>query len=214
MTICQGAYGYFDDLVEARDEIYGFISSSYLKDFWDEFGIDIDQSPNVLQDSQIEKFILRRISKLPCEDTETEKFDQLYWKYLVYEMLVMWNALNSCSEELLKQVMEDCKKSRDQLNEPMKGLAKLILGACHGCLKNHDEAIIAYKECIEQRGELIDDLHISAFAHFELGMLLLKHRNDKTEARRLLIHIQNNYHNYDFENRLGIRVHSVLKSIT
>lgn len=58
------------------------------------------------------------------------------------------------------------------------GLAKLILGSCHGCLKNHDEAIIAYRECIEQRGELLDDLHISAFAYFELAMLLMRHRND------------------------------------
>lgn len=152
-----------------------------MKDFWDEYVLDQTPSnPNAvyLQDSQIEKYILRRVSKLPCEDTETEKFEQIYWKYLVYEMLVMWNALTSCSEESLKLIMEDCKKPRDQLNEPMKGLAKLILGNCHACLKNFDEAIIAYSECIEQRGELLDDLHISAFAHFELALLLLRHRND------------------------------------
>lgn len=131
-----------------------------------------------LQESQIEKYILRRVNKLPCEDTETEKFEVVYWKFLVYEMLVMWNALSSCSEEIVRGIMEDCVKPRDHLNEPMKGLAKLVLGSCHGQLKNYDEAIIAYKECIEQRGELLDDLHISAFAHFELGMLLMKHRND------------------------------------
>lgn len=131
-----------------------------------------------LQDSQIEKYILRRVSKLPIEECEREKFEQIYWKYLVYEMLVMWNAINSCSEETLKVIMEDCKKPRDSLNEPMKGLAKLILATCHSCLKNQDEAIIAYRECIEQRGELLDDLHVSAFAYFELAMLMLRHRND------------------------------------
>ncbi|XP_063710057.1 tetratricopeptide repeat protein 39C-like isoform X2 [Culicoides brevitarsis] len=197
MAICQAAHGNMENLVAAREEIYGFISSSYMKD------------------SQIEKYILRRVSKLPLEEIEREKFEQIYWKYLVYEMLIMWNAINSCSEDTLKVIMEDCKRpTRDLLNEPMKGLAKLVLATCHTCLKEYDEAIIAYRECIEQRGELLDDLHVSAFAHFELATLLLKHKNDKQEARRLLTHVQNNYHNYDFENRLGIRVHSMLKSIT
>lgn len=158
-----------------------FLYSDLLfpKDFWDEFVFD--QTPNAvyLQDSQIEKYILRRVSKLPLEEIEREKFEQIYWKYLVYEMLIMWNAINSCSGETLKIIMEDCKRpNRDLLNEPMKGLAKLILATCHTCLKNYDEAIIAYRECIEQRGELLDDLHISAFAHFELATLLLRHKND------------------------------------
>lgn len=96
----------------------------------------------------------------------------------------MWNAINSCSEDTLKVIMEDCKRpNRDLLNEPMKGLAKLVLATCHTCLKNYDEAIIAYRECIEQRGELLDDLHISAFAHFELATLLLKHKNEVSYSR-------------------------------
>jgi hypothetical protein len=64
--------------------------------------------------------------------------------------------------------------------EPMLGITKLIIGLCHVCLKNVELAIDAFRECIEARAdELENDVHVSAFAHYELAMLLLKHRRTR-----------------------------------
>ncbi|XP_058822433.1 tetratricopeptide repeat protein 39C-like [Topomyia yanbarensis] len=197
-TICQGAHGYFDELVRWRTEITDLLTRSSQKE------------------SQIEKYIFRRCQKIPLDETEVKKYDCLYWKLLVYEMLFMWNALNSCSEMTLTAIIADCDKPILELNEPSLGLGRLILGACLVCVKRIDAAIEAYRECIALRdGESQHDIHISAFAHYELAVLLLQkpQQEARIEAKQLLLVAQQNYRGFDFDNRINVRIHSMLKKL-
>ncbi|XP_062712967.1 tetratricopeptide repeat protein 39C-like [Aedes albopictus] len=199
-VICQGSHGYFDELTKWRSEISELINRSSQKE------------------SQIEKYIYRRCQKLPKADTESEKFDCGYWRLLVYEMLFMWNALSSCSEETLNVIIEDCGKLGDESPEPSLGLRQLILGASLCCAKRYDEAIDAYRACIAMRNDeppLQQDVHISAFAHYELAMLLLREQSTEAnaEAKQLLLHAQQTYRSFDFDNRINVRIHSILRKL-
>lgn len=58
--------------------------------------------------------------------------------------------------------------------EPMVGLQQLLLGAAQMTLKKFHLAIDAYYRCIKKRAHITNqDMHISAFAHYELATLLL-----------------------------------------
>uniref|UniRef100_A0A182K7E4 Tetratricopeptide repeat protein 39C n=1 Tax=Anopheles christyi TaxID=43041 RepID=A0A182K7E4_9DIPT len=203
-AICEGSFGQFSNLVKWRAEILELINRSPQKD------------------SQIERYIFRRCLKLPrAEGGEQPKYSSsLYWKYLVFEMLFLWNTLSSCNEEQLESMVADCSQPTDAFSEPMVGISRLILGACLCCLARYEEAIGAFRECIFVR-ETFDhqeqqDMHISAFAYYELAVLLLRHEQSddgRTEARRLLMHAQQNFKNYDFDNRVSVRIHTVLKRL-
>ncbi|EAA01684.4 AGAP001215-PA [Anopheles gambiae str. PEST] len=204
-AICEGSFGQFSNLVKWRAEILELINRSPQKD------------------SQIERYIFRRCLKLPrAESGEQPKYSSsLYWKYLVFEMLFLWNALSSCNEEQLASMVADCSHPTDAFSEPMVGISRLILGACLSCLARYEEAIGAFRECIFMR-ETIEhqeqqDMHISAFAYYELAVLLLRQdtagEDGRAEARRLLLHAQQHFKNYDFDNRVSVRIHTVLKRL-
>ncbi|XP_052891685.1 tetratricopeptide repeat protein 39C-like [Anopheles moucheti] len=201
-AICEGSFGQFSNLVKWRTEILELINRSPQKD------------------SQIERYIFRRSLKLPrAESGEQPKYrSSLYWKYLVFEMLFLWNTLSSCNEEQLESMVADCSQPTDAFSEPMVGISRLILGACLTCRARYDEAIRAFRECISMR-EKFDhqeqqDMHISAFAYYELAVLLLRQQNDgAAEAHRLLLHAQQNFKNYDFDNRVSVRIHTLLKRL-
>lgn len=70
----------------------------------------------------------------------------------------------------------------------MVGLHHLVMGAAQCCLGLHEEAVASFRTCLAKRGELetceigggmtgqtaTGDHHISAFALYELGILLCK----------------------------------------
>ncbi|XP_050083214.1 tetratricopeptide repeat protein 39C-like [Anopheles aquasalis] len=201
-AICEGAFGQYSNLVHWRADILEMINRSPQKD------------------SQIHKYIFRRCLKLPrAEGGSQPRFSSsLYWKYLVFEMLFLWNALSSCSVEQLESIQMDCSQPVETFSEPMLGISRLVLGACLACLGRYDNAILAYRECIAMREEASgeqQDIHISAFAYYELAVLLLRQHGDeeaqRAEARRLLVYAQQNFRNYDFDNRVSVRIHNVLK---
>ncbi|XP_058059382.1 tetratricopeptide repeat protein 39C-like isoform X2 [Anopheles bellator] len=204
-AICEGAFGQFSNLTRWRTDILEMIGRSAQKD------------------SQIERYIFRRCLKLPrtLGGSQTKFSTSLYWKYLVFEMLFLWNALTSCSVEQLESISADCSQPVDAYSEPMLGVSRLILGACLACLARYDEAILAYRECIAMRAEATDqqqDIHVSAFAFYELAVLLLRPQRDpdeadRLEARHLLVYAQQNFKNYDFDNRVNVRIHAVLKKL-
>lgn len=71
------------------------------------------------------------------------------------------------------QLFTDCNHTD---SEPMPGLAMLIQGECYNILKMYENAITSFRNCIETRSKSMpkDDLHISAFAEYGLGVLLLQ----------------------------------------
>lgn len=154
-TICNGAFGNFENLLRLRQEILNIISKSNQKE------------------AQLEKYIHRRTEKLPSSERESKI--SLYWKFLIYEMLYMWNAIASCGINELNIIIEDCSISQGDIYEPMIGMSKLVLGCCEANRQNYDGAIKAYRECIHMRRfEHSNDVHISAFAHYDLAIVLLK----------------------------------------
>lgn len=73
----------------------------------------------------------------------------------------------------------DCSLSDDTFTEPMIGIQKLVLGGALVCRKNYQNAVVAYRDCIQKREKIIDaDTHVSVFARYELAMLLLQNSHD------------------------------------
>lgn len=56
----------------------------------------------------------------------------------------------------------------------MVGLNELILGGAYAALQNYSLAMNAYRQCIAKRIDILNqDMHITAFAHYELATLLI-----------------------------------------
>lgn len=65
------------------------------------------------------------------------------------------------------------------LSEPMVGLRELLIGCAETALKNYPAAIDAYQRCIARRSNILDvSMHISAFAHYELAVILIHYKSD------------------------------------
>jgi len=94
----------------------------------------------------------------------------------------------------------------------LEGVRQLCLGVmecdtgdtCRG-MEHLREAILC--------GEQDHDIHIAAFASLELGTILSKDNQTMTEGRTLLEYARDNYQNFDFENRLNVRIQAVLKNL-
>jgi len=89
-----------------------------------------------------------------------------------------------------------------------------------GCLHAHlDEGKSEAAACLEQAiscgDSAKDERHIPAFASYELAFLLLQNGAGAAEnvhkAKLLLIQARDKYKNYDFDNRLGLRIHAALR---
>lgn len=71
----------------------------------------------------------------------------------------------------------ECSQLVRECDEPMLGLSKLILGCANNINKEYDNAIKSLRECLNLRKNVYkssDDMHITAFAQYELGALLLR----------------------------------------
>ncbi|XP_068915154.1 tetratricopeptide repeat protein 39C-like isoform X4 [Tenebrio molitor] len=171
---------------------------------------------NGYRNNQLDEFLARRAKCCPSDDDELSKLPSSFWRLLVYEMLYLWNALPSCSVENLDNIKKDCEKIPEGKNcEPMLGLSKLILGCCYCTEKEYSRGIETFRLCLEQRKNVANnaaDIHISAFTQYELATLLIKTNETKAEGKVLLQNISQ-YKDYDFEHRLNVRVHSLLKHL-
>lgn len=84
--------------------------------------------------------------------------------------------------------------------EPIGGVQQLILGGALVSLKQYQAAVTAYRSCIAQRTALEssanDDFHhVSAYAHYELAMLLLQCSTDVSEYRNFTVAVSVSYFN-------------------
>lgn len=117
----------------------------------------------------------------------------------------------------------------------MVGLSKLIEGNCHCNLRQLEEGVACFKECLQRRQHLPnndDHAHVSAFAQYELGAILVRQQDvnlhptniiitlfvviilfqTKEEGKTLLQNVSH-YKDYDFEQRLLVRINSMLKHL-
>lgn len=75
----------------------------------------------------------------------------------------------------MRLLFSDCSiEMGENQDEPMVGLQHLLIGGARMARKEYQPAINAYRRCIAKRANITtQDMHISAFAHFELATLLL-----------------------------------------
>lgn len=197
-TLCHGVVERKEELMELRQDI-----------------IDSLGSPSPQRDqSQIDQFITKRVELFPDNDQELQSVDPVFWRFLVYELLFLWNTIDSCSPVVLEQIVKDCVQN--EVKEPIPGLSKLILATCENIRGVKGKAIDAYRECLACRQPFDDKTnakftHISAFANYKLAMLLMS--TNSNEAHQLLQTAQNKFKNYDFESRLSLRIHTALKEL-
>lgn len=62
----------------------------------------------------------------------------------------------------------------------MPGMSKLFLGSAYYVNKEYEKAVRSFQECLKCRVNIpknADDAHISAFAQYELGALLMKNED-------------------------------------
>ncbi|KAG5881848.1 hypothetical protein JTB14_017906 [Gonioctena quinquepunctata] len=117
-----------------------------------------------------------------------------------------------CDSPTIDIIIKDCQLT-DQNDEPMPGLSKLILG-CALCNRGLQyDALKPFRECMDMRKNVaLDsyDAHVSAFCQYELGALLLRDEQTRAEGR-LLLQKMAQYGKYDFDNKLNVRVYSLLR---
>ncbi|XP_066253168.1 uncharacterized protein [Euwallacea similis] len=164
---------------------------------------------------QLDEFLTRRLKCCPKDSEDAKNFSDVFFKLFVFEMLYLWNALASCSLENIEVVVSECLKVTSAKDEPKKGMANLILGSCYGIQQQYKEAADCFRKCLDQRTNEpgnAEDAHISAFAQYELGNILIQHSETKEEGKCQLQQI-NRYSRYDFEARLNVRVLSMLRNL-
>ncbi|XP_044016905.1 tetratricopeptide repeat protein 39C-like isoform X1 [Aphidius gifuensis] len=161
------------------------------------------------KNTQLDTFILRRLTKL-VKPHNNDVYSCVYYKILVYELLYLWNAMSSCADDCLQNIITECNNCGN--DEPMVGLASLISGACYTYLNDNITSIKCFKNCLNKRipSNDHDDQHVSTFALYELGNNLCK-INKIDEGKASLVKAQSQYTNYDFESRLSVKIHSALK---
>ncbi|XP_026884550.2 tetratricopeptide repeat protein 39C-like isoform X1 [Electrophorus electricus] len=156
--------------------------------------------------NQIEQFSMRRaeeLSKLP----PTKERCIL----AAIEVLYLWKALPNCSDSRLQLMVEVLQHVDDPSSS---GLKHLLLGAVHKCLGNGAGAVQCFNVALRDEENQVTDFYVQPYSLYELGCVLLESAESQAKGRRLLLQAKENFAGYDFENRLHMRIHTALASLT
>uniref|UniRef100_A0AAY5EJV2 Tetratricopeptide repeat domain 39C n=1 Tax=Electrophorus electricus TaxID=8005 RepID=A0AAY5EJV2_ELEEL len=157
--------------------------------------------------NQIEQFSMRRaeeLSKLP----PTKERCIL----AAIEVLYLWKALPNCSDSRLQLMVEVLQHVDDPSSS---GLKHLLLGAVHKCLGNGAGAVQCFNVALRDEENQVTDFYVQPYSLYELGCVLLESAEASvSKGRRLLLQAKENFAGYDFENRLHMRIHTALASLT
>ncbi|XP_014662155.1 PREDICTED: tetratricopeptide repeat protein 39C-like isoform X2 [Priapulus caudatus] len=70
-----------------------------------------------------------------------------------------------------------------------------------------------FEECLQRCQGQTEDLHVQAFAMYEFGCLLIRSSETAPKGKALLLHAKTQLCDYDFENRLNVRIHAALRRV-
>ncbi|XP_045582296.2 LOW QUALITY PROTEIN: tetratricopeptide repeat protein 39C [Procambarus clarkii] len=155
----------------------------------------------------LESFLMRRALK-----SKGVAVTKDYCLLRAYELLYMWNALASCSLQHRLQMVEECQ-AMGQCGDH-EGLRHLIVAAILDTLGSADDAVEHFRLSVQHGLSNPEELCVPAFALYELGLLLGTSDETLEEGRKCLEDVRDNYHGYDFENRLNVRIHAALKNLS
>ncbi|ESO96617.1 hypothetical protein LOTGIDRAFT_239280 [Lottia gigantea] len=157
------------------------------------------------KNNQIEAFVLRRGEKLKKQAPSQE-----FCRLLALELMFLWHAIPTCTEAELKPMLDVCDMQTDHKALHIKSLVE---GAIFKELGQEDMAVACFDETIARAQGMKDDHHIPAFAMFELATIYMLKPETETKAKKLLLQIKTEFKDYDFENRLSVRVNNSLKRL-
>ncbi|KAI5698075.1 hypothetical protein M8J75_001344 [Diaphorina citri] len=168
----------------------------------------LQSDPSTYSTNQLDDFVQKRLDKLL--DTFKVAPRPIYFKLFIYELLYLWSLLASAPPITL--IVQDCLSCQDE--EPMVGLSKLILGASLNYLGRKTEALTALESVLLARKDTptnAPDAHITAFALYEMGIILIQNYETQEEGRACLLKVQSSFKGFDFESRLSVRIHGALR---
>lgn len=184
MAVCLGSQGMLKEAHEIFREVPGLVKR---------------------KNNQIEIFAARRAEKFRKEEPSQE-----YCRLLTLELIFLWHTLPTCSRDDLKPLLDVC----DMQTDPRVFHLKCLLeGALFKELEEEEMAVQCLKEALARHQGRKDDGHVAAFAHFELAAIYMQKAETCQLAKDHLQLIKDNYKDYDFENRLSVRVNNALKQL-
>ncbi|XP_059139948.1 tetratricopeptide repeat protein 39C-like [Physella acuta] len=157
------------------------------------------------KNNQIEAFVGKR-----AERFKKLKPTKEHCRLLTLEMIFLWHALPTCTHEELRPLLNVCEMQTDHNLMPLKCLLE---GSLYKELGEEDMAINCLKEALARHQGKKDDLFIPAFTLFEMASIYMKKPETIPDAKNSLQIIKDNYKDYDFENRLSVRVNNALKRL-
>ncbi|XP_046377021.1 tetratricopeptide repeat protein 39C-like isoform X1 [Haliotis rufescens] len=184
MSVCLGAQGDVDKAYEILKEVPGLVKK---------------------KNNQIEAFVGRRAEKFKKVPPTQEQC-----RLLTLELVFLWHALPTCTHEELKPMLDVCDMQTDH---KIYHLKCLVEGSIYKELGEEEMAVQCLKEALARHQGIKDDYHVPAFTLFELASIYMKTPEMVGEAKACLQKIKDNFKDYDFENRLTVRVNNALKEL-
>ncbi|KAM4551981.1 tetratricopeptide repeat protein 39C-like [Odontesthes bonariensis] len=158
------------------------------------------------KNNQIEVFSVKRAEKLKSS-TLTKELCILS----VIEILYLWKALPNCSTAKLQTMAQVLQGIEDA---SCAGLKNLLLGAINKCLQNTKDAIQYFHLAARDEVGRLTNSYVQPYSCYELACVLLNSTETAGKGRMLMLQAKEDYAGYDFENRLHVRIHSALASMT
>lgn len=157
------------------------------------------------KNNQIEAYVARRAERM-------KKFPptQEYCRLLTLELMFLWHTLPTMTAVELKPYLDVCDMQTDIKTFHVKCLLE---GALFKELGEEEYALQCLEEAIARHSGMKDDLHIPPFAMFEMASIYMKKPETTGKAKMLLQQIKDKHSDYDFENRLAVRVNNALKEL-
>lgn len=183
LAVCHGSLGDIDSAANIFKEVPGLVRS---------------------KNNQIESFASHRAEKLKTCPPVTQEFCKL----LTLELVFLWHALPTCTEAELRKMLMVCESQTDTRIFHLKCLLE---GAIHKELGETELAIQYLEEALARHSGKKDDVHVAAFAHYELSSIYI--HDQPSKSIQLLQTIKEKYKDYDFENRLTVRANNMLRNL-
>ncbi|KAK0066384.1 tetratricopeptide repeat protein 39C [Biomphalaria pfeifferi] len=157
------------------------------------------------KNNQIEAFVAHRAEKFKKQKPTVE-----HCRLLTLEMIFLWHALPTCTPEEISPLLKVCDMQIDHNLMPLKCLLE---GSLYKELGSDEMAINCLKEAIARHQGKKEDVYIPAFTNFELACIYMKKPETYHLAKQHLQAVKDNYKDYDFENRLSVRVNNALRRL-
>ncbi|KAI4810144.1 hypothetical protein KUCAC02_018990 [Chaenocephalus aceratus] len=158
------------------------------------------------KNNQIELFAMKRAEKL-----RTPSLSKELCILSVIEILYLWKALPNCSTAKL-QTMSQVLQGIDDAS--CEGLKNLLLGSINRCLHNTNDAVQFFQLAARDEVGHLSNSYVQPYSCYELACVLLNTPESAGKGRMLMLQAKEDFAGYDFENRLHVRIHSALASMT